>query len=122
MSQTYLRGDLYYADLGEGIGSEQKGYRPVVIIQNNVVAPRPLQPLFPARLVSRLSYLPKTTWRLRAACKRLLLSSWSSSAHQTPVSVEGPAGFQLQGRLGQRHHRHLSHRYVIKGPPKTAKI
>lgn len=36
MSKTYLRGDLYYADLGHGIGSEQKGTRPVVIIQNNV--------------------------------------------------------------------------------------
>ncbi len=36
MSRTYLRGDLYYADLGGGIGSEQKGPRPVVIIQNNV--------------------------------------------------------------------------------------
>lgn len=35
MSRTYLRGDMYYADLGRGVGSEQKGYRPVVIIQNN---------------------------------------------------------------------------------------
>ena len=36
MSRTYQRGDLYYADLGRGIGSEQEGYRPVVIIQNNI--------------------------------------------------------------------------------------
>ena len=36
MNHTYLRGDMYYADLGKGIGSEQEGYRPVVIIQNNV--------------------------------------------------------------------------------------
>lgn len=36
MDHTYLRGDMYYADLGRGIGSEQEGYRPVVIIQNNV--------------------------------------------------------------------------------------
>lgn len=36
MDQTYLRGEMYYADLGQGIGSEQKGRRPVVIIQNNV--------------------------------------------------------------------------------------
>lgn len=35
MSRTYQRGDMYYADLGRGIGSEQQGYRPVVIIQNN---------------------------------------------------------------------------------------
>lgn len=36
MKHTYLRGELYYADLGTGIGSEQNGYRPVVIIQNDV--------------------------------------------------------------------------------------
>ena len=36
MNHTYLRGDMYYADLGQGIGSEQEGYRPVVIIQKNV--------------------------------------------------------------------------------------
>ena len=35
MNRIYLRGDLYYADLGRGIGSEQKGTRPVIIIQNN---------------------------------------------------------------------------------------
>ena len=36
MKQTYLRGQLFYADLGSGIGSEQQGLRPVVIIQNNI--------------------------------------------------------------------------------------
>lgn len=36
MDQTYLRGQLFYADLGSGIGSEQQGLRPVVIIQNNI--------------------------------------------------------------------------------------
>ena len=36
MNHTYLRGDMYYADLGHGIGSEQEGYRPIVIIQNDV--------------------------------------------------------------------------------------
>ena len=35
MNRTYLRGDMYYADLGRGVGSEQEGYRPVLIIQNN---------------------------------------------------------------------------------------
>ena len=34
--QHYLRGEIYYADLGEGVGSEQKGIRPVVIVQNNI--------------------------------------------------------------------------------------
>lgn len=36
MERTYLRGDMYYADLGKGVGSEQEGYRPVVIIQNDM--------------------------------------------------------------------------------------
>ena len=36
MKHTYSRGDLYFADLGTGIGSEQNGNRPVVIIQNDV--------------------------------------------------------------------------------------
>lgn len=29
-------GQLFYADLGSGIGSEQQGLRPAVIIQNNI--------------------------------------------------------------------------------------
>ena len=29
------RGDIYLADLGEGVGSEQRGERPVLIVQNN---------------------------------------------------------------------------------------
>lgn len=29
------RGDIFYADLGERVGSEQDGTRPVLIIQNN---------------------------------------------------------------------------------------
>jgi len=30
-----VRGDIFYADLEPVVGSEQRGYRPVVIIQNN---------------------------------------------------------------------------------------
>ena len=36
MKKTYFRGEMYYADLGTGVGSEQNGYRPVVVIQNDV--------------------------------------------------------------------------------------
>lgn len=36
MEKTYLRGEIYYADLGQGKGSEQSGFRPVVIIQNDI--------------------------------------------------------------------------------------
>ena len=35
MEKNIMRGELYYADLDPIIGSEQGGYRPVLIIQNN---------------------------------------------------------------------------------------
>ncbi|MDD4509327.1 MAG: type II toxin-antitoxin system PemK/MazF family toxin [Oscillospiraceae bacterium] len=35
MNRTYLRGDIYFANLGTGVGSEQEGSRPVLIIQND---------------------------------------------------------------------------------------
>ena len=35
-TKPILRGDIYYADLGPTIGSEQDGIRPVLILQNNV--------------------------------------------------------------------------------------
>lgn len=36
MKDTYLRGDIFLADLGEGVGSEQRGRQPVLIVQNDV--------------------------------------------------------------------------------------
>lgn len=33
----YKRGDMFYADLSPGIGSEQLGRRPVLIVQNNTL-------------------------------------------------------------------------------------
>lgn len=36
MKQQIMRGDVYYAYLDYGIGSEQSGYRPVLVIQNNI--------------------------------------------------------------------------------------
>lgn len=30
------RGEIYYADLGSGLGSEQNGLRPVLIVQNDI--------------------------------------------------------------------------------------
>lgn len=35
MEETYRRGDVFIADLGMGVGSEQQGIRPVVVIQND---------------------------------------------------------------------------------------
>ena len=34
--KAFQRGDMFYADLGQGLGSEQSGYRPVVIVQNDI--------------------------------------------------------------------------------------
>ena len=36
MERKYNRGEMYFAHLDDGIGSEQKGRRPVVIIQNDI--------------------------------------------------------------------------------------
>lgn len=36
MNRRLLRGDIFFANLNHGIGSEQSGYRPVLIIQNNI--------------------------------------------------------------------------------------
>jgi mRNA interferase MazF len=35
MERKIRRGDMFYADLTLGVGSEQSGYRPVLIIQND---------------------------------------------------------------------------------------
>lgn len=35
MERTITRGDMYYANLAPAVGSEQSGFRPVVVIQNN---------------------------------------------------------------------------------------
>ena len=35
MEREIKRGDMFYADLTLGVGSEQSGYRPVLILQNN---------------------------------------------------------------------------------------
>lgn len=36
MDRIYRRGEMYYAELDSGTGSEQIGYRPVLILQNDV--------------------------------------------------------------------------------------
>lgn len=30
------RGEIYFAALDKGVGSEQRGYRPIIVLQNNV--------------------------------------------------------------------------------------
>lgn len=66
MKQTYLRGELYYADLGKGVGSEQNGYRPVVIIQNDVG-----NKYSPTTIVAAISTQIKTKAKLPTHCNLL---------------------------------------------------
>lgn len=33
--ETINRGDIYYVDFGNGVGSEQGGIRPAIVLQNN---------------------------------------------------------------------------------------
>lgn len=58
MNNTYFRGEIYYANLGKGIGSEQEGYRPVLIIQNNV-GNRFSSTVIVAAISSRIALLSK---------------------------------------------------------------
>lgn len=36
MNKPFVRGAMFYAELGSYVGSEQSGFRPVIIIQNNI--------------------------------------------------------------------------------------
>jgi len=36
MDRKIRRGDMFFAELSLGVGSEQNGYRPVIIIQNDI--------------------------------------------------------------------------------------
>ena len=73
---------MYYADLGHGIGSEQEGYRPVVIIQNNV-GNKHSPTVIIASITSKKdakprNYLPTTTSTLKTAWNCALSSFWNN--------------------------------------------
>lgn len=68
--RKYLRGELYYASLDPVLWSEQSGFRPVLIIQNNIgnrysptviVAPITSKPDAKAKLPTHC-YLPAGTY------------------------------------------------------------
>jgi mRNA interferase MazF len=69
-----LRGDIYWADLGPKIGSEQSGVRPVLVISNDIfnhysqtvislaLTSKPQSAGFPLSCELKTTCLPKTTW------------------------------------------------------------
>ena len=58
MKHSFLRGEIYYADLSPIVGSEQGGTRPVLIIQNNV-GNRFASSVIVAAITSRFNAKPK---------------------------------------------------------------
>ena len=69
-----LRGDIHWADLNPVIGSEQGGFRPVLILSHNVfneksgtiiaaaITSQPQKAGFPLTLELSDTNLPKTSW------------------------------------------------------------
>ena len=76
MKKTYHRGELYYADLGTGIGSEQNGYRPVVVIQNDV-GNKHSPTTIVAAISTQIKYPPIFMFLPPAGLHSLLLSCWN---------------------------------------------
>lgn len=60
MKDNYIkRGDVFYANLNPVIGSEQKGERPVVVVQNNLANKHsPTLIIVPITAVIKKDYLP----------------------------------------------------------------
>ena len=58
MEKEIKRGDVLYADLAVGVGSEQIGYRPVLVIQNDT-GNKHSHTVIVAVLTSRMSYRTK---------------------------------------------------------------
>lgn len=71
---SILRGDIYWADLNPVIGSEQGGFRPVLILSHNIfndrsgtviaaaIASQPQRAGFPLTLELSDTSLPKRSW------------------------------------------------------------
>ncbi len=101
-----LRGNLYWADLNPVIGSEQGGFRPVLILSHNVfnersgtviavaVTSQPQRAGFPLTLVLTASKLPKKSWvkisQIRTlSVKRIGKKITSASEEELAVVIDG---------------------------------
>ena len=111
MERTYKRGDMYYADLGKGIGSEQEGYRPVLIIQNNT-GNRHSTTVIVAPISSKVDVKPKlpTHYFIDAECG-LQLPSIVLLEQLRTVSKQRLEGYI--GRLDKKHIRGVNHALAV---------
>ena len=55
-----LRGDILYAELGAAVGSEQAGFRPVVVVQNDVCNRYSPTVVVKCRLGDKLGHVSKS--------------------------------------------------------------
>ena len=111
MSRTYLRGDMYYADLGRGIGSEQEGYRPVVIIQNNT-GNKHSPTVIVAAISSKAGVKPKlpTHYFINAECGLKLPSIVLMEQIRT---LDKQRLTKYIGRLAPKHIRGMNHALAV---------
>ena len=111
MSRTYLRGDMYYADLGQGIGSEQAGYRPVVIIQNNK-GNKHSPTVIVAAISSKAGVKPKlpTHYFINAECGLKLPSIVLMEQIRT---LDKQRLTKYIGRLAPKHIRGMNHALAV---------
>ena len=103
MNRTYLRGDMYYADLGRGIGSEQEGYRPVLIIQNNT-GNKYSSTVVVAAISSKVDAKPDTLefapfinimseWYAKDISKKVKTGIKTKGMSGKPIATEAPYGY-----------------------------
>ena len=101
-----LRGNIYWADLNPVIGSEQGGFRPVLILSHNVfnersgtviafaVTSQPQKAGFPLTLELTASKLPKKSWvkisQIRTlSVKRIGKKITRASEEELAVVIDG---------------------------------
>ena len=106
MNRTYLRGDMYYADLGRGIGSEQEGYRPVLILQNNTG-----NKYSPTVIVAAISSKVDPTHYLLQAENGLELPSLVLLEQLRTIDKKRLGAYI--GRLEEKHIRKINHALAV---------
>lgn len=112
------RGEIYYANMGNGIGSEQKGMRPVLILQNdtgNHFSPTTIVAIITSvnkkqnlpvhlQLPSHISGLPKDSTimleQIRTIDKNRIKEYISTLDKETLAEVESKLSFSLGMKCG----------------------
>ena len=120
MNRTYLRGDMYYADLGRGIGSEQEGYRPVLILQNNT-GNKYSPTVIVAAISSKVDAKAKLpTHYLLQAENGLELPSLVLLEQLRTIDKKRLGAYI--GRLEEKHIRKINHTLAVSGPALTMRL